>query len=340
MNVEAIGLDAWRDALPASDVEVFHDPDALEVLDAHADGELRLFAGYKGDNPVALLPVFIANKRVGRTILSPPPGLGVPRLGPVLDPNSPKQRKRERVNRRFAEGLFDHLDVSDRSTLFRMICPLSFSDPRPYGWNDLDVSTEFTYVVDLGGDDFEDVMGTFSRSLRREMRSLDDLDLTISTEGADAAVRVYDHLAGWYEEQGEPVPMSRSYVRELVRTLDDDRCRVYVARTPDGDYLSGLVVLFSNDHAYYWSGGVRESYENVSVNTLLHRAVMEDIVEDPALDSVTGYDLVGANTERLCEYKAKFNGELVPYYVVESGGPEMALAKTAYSWLSGARSDD
>jgi len=337
MNVERIGLDAWRDALPAASVEAFHDPEALEVLDEHAAGELRLFAGYKGDNPVALLPVFVTDRRVGRTVLSPPPGFGVPRLGPIVDSNSPKQRKRERVNRKFLEGLLDELDLTDRRTLFRMVCPLAFGDPRPYDWNDLEVDTAFTYVVDLDTDDFEEVLGTFSRSLRREMRSLDDLDLTISVEGVDAAVRVYDHLATWYEEQGEPVPMSRTYVRDLVRTLGDDRCRVYVARSPDGEYLSGVVALYSNDVAYYWSGGVRTSYENVSVNTLLHRAVMEDVVADPALDSVTGYDLVGANTERLCEYKAKFNGDLVPYYVVESGGPEMSLAKTAYQWLAGGR---
>jgi hypothetical protein len=42
---------------------------------------------------------------------------------------------------------------------------------------------------------------------------------------------------------------------------------------------------------------------------------------------------MGANTERLCQYKSKFGADLVPYYVVESGGRTMDLAKKTYQAL-------
>ncbi|WP_435361978.1 GNAT family N-acetyltransferase [Haloarchaeobius sp. DFWS5] len=336
MDIEQISLTEWREKLPSSGVEVFHDPDALSVLADHTDAELRLFGGYKGDQAVALLPVFVSERRVGRAVFSPLPDLGVPRLGPILDPNSPKKRKHERVNRRFTEGVIDALDLHDRTTLCRMICPVSYDDPRPFGWNDHQVSTHFTYVVDLDKPSVDDVLRSFSKSLRREMRKRDELDLTVEREDVTGAMEVYGHVIERYEEQDESVPMSHDYVRDLVETLDDDRCRVYVARAPDGEYLSGIIALFSNDMAYFWSGGAVASYENVSVNTLIHQAIIEDVMTDPELDSVTKYDLMGANTERLCGYKAKFGGELVPYYTVESAGPEMTLAKSAYRLLSTA----
>lgn len=94
-----------------------------------------------------------------------------------------------------------------------------------------------------------------------------------------------------------------------------------------------MIILFSNNLAYYWQGGVSTSYENVSVNNLLHRVILEDLLTDSALDSVTGYDLVGANTERLCDYKGKSNGDIRSYYIVESSSSEMALAKATYAKL-------
>jgi hypothetical protein len=334
MEVEEIDLAEWGDALPSSGYEVFHDPDALAVLDDHTDADLRLFAGYKGGQAVALFPVFVNERSVGRTAFSPPPSLGVPRLGPVISPLSPKRRKRERINRDLTEHVVDALGLDQRTALLRLVCPPEY-DPRPYEWNEFDLRPEFTYVVDVDADDVESVMSGFSKSLRNEMRRLEELDLRVEREGVDAALRVYDDVVEQYEQYDDTAPMSHGFLRDLLTELDDDRWRVYVGRTPDGEYKSGIVTLFSDDLAYYWQGGVTASYEHVSVNNLLHRAILDDVVTDPELDSITGYDLVGANTERLCEYKGKFNGELRPYYVVESSGIEMELAKSAYAKLSG-----
>ena len=336
MEIERLGLDEWEDALPTAGYEVFHLPEALAVLDEHTDADLQLYGAFKGDRPVGLLPVFVTDRTVGRTVFSPPPTLGVPRLGPILNPASPKRRKRERINRELATGVIDDLGVDSRSTLFRMVCPVEYGDPRPFMWGDFTVEPEFTYVVDVEKSDLEGVMRGFSKSLRNEMRRLPDLDLTIETEGIDAALRVYGDVIARYREQDETAPMSRQFLRELLSSLDDDNWRVYVARTPDGVYKGGIITLYTDDLAYYWQGGVATSYEHVSVNTLVHRVILEDILTDPELSSVTGYDLVGANTERLCEYKGKFNGELRSYYVVESSGLEMTLAKSTYLKIAGS----
>lgn len=332
MNVERIDLSEWDRMLPSTGFEVFHTPEALSVLNEHADGELHLLGATKGEQPLALVPAFVQRRSMGTAVLSPPPGLGVPRLGPVLMPTSPKRRKREKLNREFAEAVVDRLGGDDSRTLFRMECNVTYDDPRPYVWAEFDIESAFTYVLDVDDMDTEPIRSSFSKSLRREIRDAEDLPIEIGLEGIEGAQAVYDDTRSRYEEQDEPFPLEWAYVRDLVDALGE-RARTYIARGPGGEFLSGITVLYSNDAAYFWQGGTRATYEGTSVNSAVHWRIIEDLATDPELDGVTQYDLMGANTERLCRYKSKFSAELVPYYVIESNGAAMALAKTAYSLL-------
>jgi len=338
MRIERLDFDEWGTELPASGFEVFHLPDALSVVRDHSDAECRLYAAKKGQETVGLFPVFLEDRRVGRMALSPPPGLSIPRLGPLLLPNSPKRRKREQINQALVEGVLDDTGADASTTLFRMLGPLDYTDPRPLSWSGLDLRPKFTYVVDVGdASTLKELTKRFSKSLRREMRRLPDLGVRIEDEGRTGAVRIQEDIADRYVEQDETPPVSRRFVEDVVDALDD-RYRAYVARDESGSYLGGILVLYSNDLASFWLGGVRNSYDGVSVNTLVHRRVLEDVLTDPELDSITGYDLVGANTERLCEYKAKFCGDLEQYYLAESSGVGMKTAKTAYRMFSGGLS--
>jgi hypothetical protein len=333
MRVERLNISDWNDALPGTGVEVFHTAEALEVLDDHATGELRLYGGFKGQQPIGLFPAVVQDRSIGTAVLSPPPGFGVHRLGPVVMPTSPKQRKREKVNATFTEEVLDDIGVDDSLTLFRAVCGAGYADPRPYAWSDFDIETKFTYLLDLSETTPDEALTSFSKSLRREIRDGADLDVEIGREGIDGARAVFEDTKVRYQEQDHSFPLSWGYVRDLVDALED-RCRVYVARTPGGEFLSGITVLYSDDAAYFWQGGTRATYENVSVNSLLHWRVIRDVIEDPPIESVTNYDLMGANTERLCRYKSKFGADLVPYYVVESQGAGMDVAKRAYRMVS------
>lgn len=332
MEIERLDIDEWGAALPDSGIELFHQPEALRVLDEHVDGELELYAGFKGEQPIGLLPVVTDSKFVGTTITSPPPSMNVPRLGPVVMPTSPKQRKRESVNRRFTGAVLDEIDTGGSLSLFRMICNSQYLDPRPYVWAEYDLNTKFTYLLELADTTTEEAMAAFSSGLRREIRSARDLDVTVSVAGLDGAREIYDATRQRYEEQGRSFPIEWDYVRDLVTALDE-RARPYVARDSSGAFLGGITALYSPDAAYFWQGGTRSEYEGVSVNSLVHWRIIEDVIEDDAPGSVTGYDLMGANTERLCRYKSKFGADLVPYYVVESDSIGMDVAKATYSTL-------
>ncbi|WP_232688872.1 GNAT family N-acetyltransferase [Halobacterium zhouii] len=332
MRVEQLSREEYSDALPSSGFEVFHTPDALGALDRHTDAELRLYGGFKGDRPVALWPTFVNERPVGTTITSPPPGMGVPRLGPLTMPASPKRRKQEKVNREFTSEVLSDLGADGRGTAFRAICGANYPDPRPFVWDEFSVTPGFTYVLDLEDADTEEVKRSFSKSLRREIRDAEDLDVAVTVEGVDGAREVYETTRERYEEQDRTLSPEWPYVEDLVESLDD-RARVYVARDDDGEFLGGITALYSNDHAYFWQGGTRAVHDGVSVNGLLHWHIVSDLVTESP-NGATGYDLMGANTERLCQYKAKFGADLQPYWTVETDGAGMGALKTAYRMVN------
>ncbi|MFC7068805.1 GNAT family N-acetyltransferase [Halobaculum lipolyticum] len=334
MEIRRLSLAEWSDALPDDGFEVFHTPEALDALAAHANGDLRLYGGFKGERPVGLAPVFVRTQAIGTAALSPPPGFGIPRLGPLVMPASPKQRKRERVNGRFTEGLLEELDVGASTTLFRMVCPTSYPDPRPFGWSALSMTPSFTYHLPVTADT-DAMLKSFSKSLRREITDAEELDVSVEVGGRDAVRRIYEQARDRYDEQDRTFSLTWPYVRDLTDALSGvDRCRPYVVRDGDGDFRSGIVVLYSNDAAYFWLGGAIATVDGTAVNSLIHWRIVEDIAAGEPRESVDTYDLMGANTERICQYKSKFGAELVPYYTVESEGAGMRAAKTAYRLLS------
>ena len=334
MEIRQLSFEAWGDALPPDGFEVFHTPAALRVLDDHAAGDLLLYGGFKGDRPVGLFPLVVRESAVGRAVLSPPPGFSIPRLGPLVMPASPKRRKREKVNGEFAEAVLDHAEVDGSLTVFRTVCPADYPDPRPFVWSDLSLDTRFTYHLNVG-QDTDELLSSFSKSLRREIRDAEELDVTVERGGTESVGQIYDRTSERYAEQDRGFTLDRSYVTDLTDALAaDDRCRTYVVRDADGEFLSGVVVLYSNDAAYFWLGGTRTVHEGTGVNGLLHWRIVEDISAGEPRESVDTYDLMGANTERLCRYKSKFGASLVPYYALESNGTGMAAAKRAYRLVS------
>ncbi len=328
MRIEQLELSEWGETLPESGIEPFHTPEALRVIDEHTPGELHLFGGFKGQEPVGLFPLHTRSKFGGCLLTSPPLGLGIGRLGPIIMSSSPKQRKKERTNETFIETVLDELDIDRRSTLVRLACSPHYTDPRPFQWNGFDITPAFTYRIETGGSDREELLQSFSRDLRKEIRKRDEVDISTRTGGIDGARRTHESISQRFEEQNQRLPLSWRFIRDLFEALDD-RIRVYVAESDTGEFLSGMIIVYSNDTAHFWKGGAK-AQRTVSPNSLLHWHVLEDIYTDPQLESVENYDLYTANNERLTRYKSKFGGTPTAYYLIESTGIATKVAKGVY----------
>lgn len=329
MHVEELDLSEWGELLPNEGFSVFHTPEALRTVDTHMTEEMQLLGGFKGEQPVGLCPLFVRDGPGFQIVLSPPMGCGIQRLGPILMPTSPKRGKREKLNRTFTKKILESVDSTRPVTLFRMSCSTRYTDPRPYEWNGFDVKPAFTYRLDLRSTTPEEILKSFSSSLRQEIRYGEETDVSIQTEETAGARRIYKAIQSRYMEQEKGFPLDWEFMRDLLESLGD-RARVYTAESPDEGFLGGIIVLYSNDTAYFWKGGARSSHQNISVNSMLHWRIISDLITDSSLESIEWYDLVTANNERIVRYKSKFGGELVPYYQIESTGLPMALTKKAY----------
>lgn len=328
MRIEELTLADWESEFPSEGFGVFHRPEALKILEEYWSGELLLYGGYRGEQLSGMFPLFVRKVAGVKAVLSPPPGFSVPRLGPIVLPTSPKPHKRERLNRRFIDNVLEKLGSDDMFTLIGTVGTPTYTDPRPFRWKGFDVEPRFTYSIDLEDRDIDDVLMSFSKDIRSDVREAEDLPLTVTVADIDTAAFVYDRYRERFAEQGLSIPTSRDYTLDLVRELED-YARVYVVEGPDGERLTGTIVLYSNDLAFSWMGGTPAYYGNTSVNSLLERYIIEDIITDPELDSITEYDIGNANKKQLVSHKSKYAPELVPHYEIKSG-PLMTVAKRVY----------
>lgn len=330
MRIKRLGFSDWHDVHPGNGTEPFHSSEQLRVLDRHTSGKLHLLGGFKGEQPVGLLPVHEQMKYGARLLTSPPLGLGIGRLGPLVMSTSPKQRKRESTNQKFTEAALDTLDADSPRTLLRFACSPQYTDPRPFQWQNFTVQPAFTYQLELADPDTDELMSMFSRDLRREVRKQDEVDFSITKGGLTAVRQIFKALEERYQNQDYKHPLSWGFVRDLYETLEDtEQLRVYVARSNSDEFLAGMIILYVGDTAYFWKGG-NKTDRTISPNSLLHWRVLRDILTDPALNDIETYDFYAANNKRLTRYKSKFGGTPKPYFIIESGGPAMSAAKGIY----------
>lgn len=330
MRFEQLTLSEWGELLPNSGFGVFHTTEALGVLDEYASGELRLLGGFKGQEPVGLAPIFVKDTLRFRVALSPPPGFGVRELGPILLPISPKRNKRERLNKAFSEKFIDAVEADRPTTLFRMSTVPTYLDARPFLWAGFNVYPSYTYQLGLESVESDELLRSFSKSLRRDIQAGIDSEIAVRLGEIDSDAReIFASIESRYDEQDKSLLPSWAYFRDMIDALGD-RARVYVAESPDGEFLSGIVVLYSTDTAYFWKGGTGRSDHGFSINSLLHWRIINEILEGKIPYDVGRYDFHTANNERIVQYKSKFNAELVPHYRIESAGLPMIAAKKAY----------
>ena len=332
MELRRLEFREWDKYLPNQSSWLFHGTDVLRVIDEYTSENMLLLGGFKGQEPVGLIPVFISQKFGFRLVSSPPLGLGLGRLGPIIMSTSPKQRKIESAYKSFNKKVLSSVNAESSNTLFRMTCLRRFKDPRAYSWSGFNVSPAFTYTVDLESRSAENVLKSFSRDLRKDIRNREKAGISIRVDNdRESLGEIYHSMQSRFREQGLEHPMSWEFFNDLIEALDD-RTRVYVAESASGKFISGMVILYTDDGAYNWKGGAKPSNitSSVSPNNLLHWRIIEDIIADDSLPSIDHYDLYTANNERLSEYKSSFNGDLTPYYIVETDSIRLDLAKRLY----------
>lgn len=304
--------DEWNQYVGRSPIATpFHRYGVLDLLAQEIDAELHTLVGFKGQEPVGVLPMFERTKGPFRLVVSPPE-FEVFTLGPAfLNVEKLKQRKKERRQKRFVESCLDWIghEIGPDYTDIRTV--VQYDDLRPFIWRGYDVSPSYTYVVDLGPDEEEILMG-FSHDARSNIR--DGVDAsegpTIEQTGVDGIGPIIERIRTRHTQQGESYSLTPRFVEDLYELLPDGMMRVYTVRAVD-EIVGGMITLERGDTIYRWQGGAKTD-GSLPANDILDWRIMCDAKDR----DITRYDLVGANNPRLCRYKSKFDPTPEQYYVI------------------------
>lgn len=303
----------------------FHRYEALQTYAEYSGSTLYPFVGYKGKEPIGLFPVYASAKGPLRLAVSPPPDLKVSYLGPVLiDGGSPKQRKTEKRHRRFVEAVLTAISEHFDPHYYHIRTGADYVDPRPFIWSDFSATPRYTYVVDLTEDD-EELFMSFSSDARRNVRKArDEHEYDIQEGGVAEVKEVVEHARARHHEQGVSYRVSADFAAELFQVLPETTMRVYTCRS-QGQFVGGTITLEGAGTVYSWQV-VSDLESDIPAADLLDWTVMQRA----KTRGLTGMDLVGANNQRLCEYKAKFDPDLRTHYSLERSSKPVELAKSAY----------
>lgn len=138
-------------------------------------------------------------------------------------------------------------------------CHPSLQDVREFIYDGLRVAPNYWHVWDLT--DPEEALKNTEREKRREIRrGLETYayrQVRITPESFDSFIRLYTQTM----QERHGISLGDGWVRELQSRLlwmqENDDCRLYCGYSPQGEMVSGLLVLLSREDrtAYFWMVG-------------------------------------------------------------------------------------
>jgi len=202
--------------------------------------------------------------------------------------------------------LHQHLGKSD------LTLPPELKDIRSFQWNSWQVSPLYTFRLDIS--DPDQVLSGWSDGARRVYSKMkDQYELKSSTEYEHDIVRMCLEA---YERSDRTPPLSSDQLEGLVlrQVRRGDAVCYTVLLTDEAPEVNdiqpsaGIVVLGAPPDAYYWVAG---SVPGPAMTVLIGKLIYE--LSNIGFET---FDLVGANTPSIAEFKRRLNPVLTPYFRV------------------------
>ena len=184
-------------------------------------------------------------------------------------------------------------------------------DPRPYKWSGYTLQPIFDFHIDIN-QDITSAWNKMSGTLRSDIRRTEKHGISIHDGSEDDLIDIYNSLLRRYHEQGKSVTITQDYLLELYRAFSPVNFKIFTAKE-DGEPVSGIIVILFKNRALYWIGGAKPAVKNFSPNDLAQWTA----IQYAHAHGCTVYEEIGAGTERLSTFKAKYNPRLVSRFSVK-----------------------
>ena len=163
----------------------------------------------------------------------------------------------------------------------------------------------YHYKIDLrkGKDD---IWAHFVSDVRTHIRRTQRAGVTVVQEISERSVDfLYESMKRKYGEQGWRVSVSADYYRDLFELHDRLNLTLFAALY-DGEIIGTLAHFADGKRFSSWEGGAKTGIRGLSVNDLIVWEAIQWAIDHGYQE----YELIGANTPRLCEFKSKYSPDL------------------------------
>jgi hypothetical protein len=290
---------------------LFHSWKWLRIAEKHTRTRLYPLMGIKGETVIGILPVFHMKKFGLSSVFSPPPSTAIPYLGPVIDNyGNYKQSKKESMDKNFQRSA-DYFIQNQLDCGFTSMALTINHDPRPYKWSNYELVPVFDYHIDIGSD-ISSIWQNMDANLKGHIKRTEKSGIIIESGSKNDLVDIYNSLVRRYREQKKSVTVSKEYLLDLYDTFSTDHMNIFAAKQ-QGETVGGISTLSYKDRVLYWIGGAKQEISHNSPNDL----AQWEAIRYANLKGYKIYEEIGAGTERLAEFKAKYNPKLVSRFSVK-----------------------
>jgi lipid II:glycine glycyltransferase (peptidoglycan interpeptide bridge formation enzyme) len=323
-NEEMKNWDGLIEASPYG--TIFHTFDWLRIAEKHTNSKLYPLIGLKGEEVIGVFPLFYKKKGPLKMIFSPPPKVGIPYMGPVLlGYNKLKQEKKESLITDFFTGIdkFIHDNFKPHYTYFKLSPGLI--DSRPFKWLGYQANPVYGYLLDISIG-LSNLESNFSIQARKNLKKAEKNGLSYELGSKDELLVLHNMLYDRYAEQARTIPTSKNYLLEVFNKFFPDNLKVFIIRYHD-DIISGGVKLCYKDKVIDWIGQPKTTMR--TANDFLHWSVMKWGFEH----KFHYYEIIGANTQSISQFKSKFNPALDIYFEIKKSTITGTIGERLYTKL-------
>ncbi|HOI12452.1 MAG TPA: GNAT family N-acetyltransferase [Methanoculleus sp.] len=328
MTIELIDdEDAWDTFIDESaSGRLFHKWDFLKITQKHTGFRFLPYGVFKGNEPIAIMPLFQKQTHGINILLSPPPLQSVvPYLGFVMGRryDAAKQSKKESMLKLVGDDLESEFAALAPNYLSIIQVP-GFIDIRRFLREGYNARLHFTYLISLDPP-LDEIWNSFSSNLRTKLRKVEKNGYRLE-KSTDLSV-FYSAVSERFSNPEMNIPMiSRAYFEELFRAYPDNLGLYYLY--DDEGAVTGVQAAQEYKTFTLWMGAPKMTA--MPGNEFLQWLLLQRAKSE-------GYrhmENVGANNENLNLFKSKFNPSLTLFLEVSREDFIGRVARWAYSTIA------
>lgn len=305
---------------------LFHKWDFMRITQKHTGFRFLPYGVFKGNELIAVMPLFQRQSHGINILLSPPPLQSVvPYLGFVMGSryDTAKQSKKESLLKLVGDSLEGEFAALAPNYLSITQVP-GFIDVRRFLRDGYQTRLHFTYLIALDPP-LEEIWNSFSSNLRTKLRKVEKNGYRIE-KSTDISI-FYSTVAERFSDPEMNIPMiSRAYFEELFRAYPTELGLYYLY--DDEDAVTGVQATQEYKAFTLWMGAPKMTA--MPGNEFLQWLLLQQAKE-------AGYrhmENVGANNENLNLFKSKFNPSLTLFLEVSQEDILGRVARWAYSTIA------